>query len=475
VPGKSDTFTGFLGDPLLNGAGEVAFVGDLSRTSDGLPNEGVFKESDGILTAVALPGDPVLGTSATFRAFRFLVMNEAGDTAFWVDFTMIFEPKGVVKAVVKESGGTLTAVALQGDPAPGTGGTFSFPLTSGGPVINGAGDTAFIASIDPVSTVGRGVFKESGGTLTAVALQGDPVLGTNDRFGQSLTGAVINGAGEVAFVGSFVGAPDEQGIFKESGGTLTAVALPGDPAPGTSTTFRNFVGFPVINGAGEVAFVGNFGTPDDEGVFKESGGTLTAIALPGDPAPDTGGATFTDFGGLVLNGAGEVAFTGNLSSGGTGAFVYHPLTAQVEKVLADGDMPKVAPGDAREVNTVLLLGPSGNQDGRQSGFNDGGQAALRVTFTDGSEAIVRATPVPLERLIAAVEAAGLRSGIENSLTKKLRNAQGSLTRGQINGAIGKIEAFISEVEAQRGKKIPEADADAWIADAQAIIDAFRIA
>ena len=37
-------------------------------------------------------------------------------------------------------------------------------------------------------------------------------------------------------------------------------------------------------------------------------------------------------------------------------------------------------------------------------------------------------------------------------------------------AIGELEAFINAVEAQRGKKIPEAAADALIAEAQAIID-----
>jgi len=36
--------------------------------------------------------------------------------------------------------------------------------------------------------------------------------------------------------------------------------------------------------------------------------------------------------------------------------------------------------------------------------------------------------------------------------------------------VNKLEAFINEGEAQRGKKIPEADADALIALAQAIID-----
>ena len=77
---------------------------------------------------------------------------------------------------------------------------------------------------------------------------------------------------------------------------------------------------------------------------------------------------------------------------GSGVFVFDPQAAQLEKILAAGDMLEGAPGDVREVREVLLRGPSGNQDGRGSGFNDHGQAALRVVFADGSQAIVRATP-----------------------------------------------------------------------------------
>jgi FG-GAP repeat len=93
------------------------------------------------------------------------------------------------------------------------------------------------------------------------------------------------------------------------------------------------------------------------------------------------------------------------------------------------------------------------------------------SYAGASYVVFGSGPVAaLEELIADVEAADLPGGLENSLTKKLSSAQGSLARGQINAAIGKIQAFINQVEAQRGKKIPEADADAWIADAETILD-----
>jgi len=68
-----------------------------------------------------------------------------------------------------------------------------------------------------------------------------------------------------------------------------------------------------------------------------------------------------------------------------------------------------------------------------------------------------------------VEGYGLPGGIENSLVSKLENAIKSFEKGNYNAAIGQINAFINEVEAQRGKKIPSTQADELIDMAQAII------
>tara|TARA_B100001123_G_scaffold213524_1_gene241118 strand:- start:11502 stop:11666 length:165 start_codon:yes stop_codon:yes gene_type:complete len=50
-------------------------------------------------------------------------------------------------------------------------------------------------------------------------------------------------------------------------------------------------------------------------------------------------------------------------------------------------------------------------------------------------------------------------------------AVSSLERGDDGAAVNQLEAFINKVEAQRGKKISDEDADTLIALAQAIIDA----
>jgi hypothetical protein len=75
----------------------------------------------------------------------------------------------------------------------------------------------------------------------------------------------------------------------------------------------------------------------------------------------------------------------------------------------------------------------------------------------------------IQSLIAQVQSLGLPKGTENSLLAKLNAAAASLNRGNTGSARGQLGAFINEVSAQKGKKIPVAAADALIASAQQIL------
>lgn len=61
-------------------------------------------------------------------------------------------------------------------------------------------------------------------------------------------------------------------------------------------------------------------------------------------------------------------------------------------------------------------------------------------------------------------------GTSNALQSKLKNALAALERGDTQTAISLLKAFINSVEAQRGKALTDAEADALIAAAQEIID-----
>jgi hypothetical protein len=76
-------------------------------------------------------------------------------------------------------------------------------------------------------------------------------------------------------------------------------------------------------------------------------------------------------------------------------------------------------------------------------------------------------------LIQDVLDLNLQQGIENSLDSKLQTAQSILDDLRDNNdgaAIEKLNAFVNEVEAQRGKEISDADADDLIASTRIILE-----
>lgn len=59
----------------------------------------------------------------------------------------------------------------------------------------------------------------------------------------------------------------------------------------------------------------------------------------------------------------------------------------VEKVMSDGDQITLTPGDIRTVRTFTLISNIDRNSGRFRGFNDAGQIALQIGFTNGTEGI----------------------------------------------------------------------------------------
>ncbi len=125
--------------------------------------------------------------------------------------------------------------------------------------------------------------------------------------------------------------------------TLRVVAVTGDVAPGTGgATYASF-NAPALNDVGETAFRalltgGGVTTANNVGIFTSRG----LAAREGDVAPGTDSAVFISPGAPALNNTGETAFTGLLSGAGvTGANNGGIFTTGVGLVAREGD---VAPG-----------------------------------------------------------------------------------------------------------------------------------
>ncbi|MGK0175309.1 MAG: hypothetical protein ACI9AT_001696 [Ulvibacter sp.] len=76
-------------------------------------------------------------------------------------------------------------------------------------------------------------------------------------------------------------------------------------------------------------------------------------------------------------------------------------------------------------------------------------------------------------LIDQIENLGLPNGLENALTGKVENAMNSLANGNETAAVNKLNAFINQFNAKRGNPLTDAEADALIAFAQAMVAAIN--
>ncbi|MFH1725013.1 MAG: LamG-like jellyroll fold domain-containing protein [Elusimicrobiota bacterium] len=98
-----------------------------------------------------------------------------------------------------------------------------------------------------------------------------------------------------------------------------------------------------------------------------------------------------------------------------------------------------------------------------------------ATGTDTAQVTVQTPEEALAELGDAVDALpGVPSGLKNALASKLDNALDSLARGNETAGANQIRAFMNHVNAQRGKKLTDEQADELIAAAQAILDALGL-
>lgn len=303
------------------------------------------------------------------------------------------------------------------------------------PTINASGEVAYVGSVsgDPVD-VGGGVFTSDGEQRTTIADTTEPAF---FGFGNQ---SVINDTGEVVF---FPLDPRNTvlGIFKGRGGPVTKISdvsdgigvpsinsngvvafsaasrrvLTGDGGPLT-TIADSSSGFDVfasanINETGEVAF---FAEDNVNGIFLSDGSTISPIVTDQENVGFTypfdynnvgsvlvdgwvanvralytsdgqnietivdANGPFSTFGSPNINDSGDIAFVGNLDTGEFGLFIGADPTQDTVIRL----------GDTLLDRTLTQISMSTDS------LNTYGQISFLAAFSDGSQAVVRAEPVP---------------------------------------------------------------------------------
>ena len=407
----------FLCPPVINDVGDTAFIIDLSDLGNS-----IWVHRSGSLNLVARTGSqaPGLPAGVNFVFISKPVLNDAGQMAF----SSYLEGPGVDatndNAVWSERLGSVALVARLGDQAPGAlkgvvFGDGSHQLSSF--AVGGAGQTPMKAYLSGPGVIpgsggnAQGIWSGGPGSLELVARAGDPAPGLGEAvYFDTFTNALINGAGQTSFFAKLIG-PDvddinDGSIWSEGPGSHVMVAREGSQAPGTAegANFLSLTPGAVLNGAGQTAFAASLiGAGVDQtnniGVWSEGSGSLALVARKGSPAPGTAaGVTFTSiFPGPVMNGAGRVAFTAWLTGEGVDSSNNCGVWAEdrnglLTLVIREGDQLEVAPGDVRTVLSVFMTSGeaalSGSEDGRVMNFNDAGQLAFRVIFTDFSGGIL---------------------------------------------------------------------------------------
>jgi len=148
-----------------------------------------------------------------------------------------------------------------------------------------------------------------GYTFEKVVRVGDPAPGTGETFTQISPETIDSATGRVYFWGCF-GSPSQCGTFSWADGTVQPEVLPGDPAPATVGGTYVGSGEVSLNASGEMVFMARVddGATVRLGLFLRDGSGDRVVVLQGDPMPGLPGLTFDVFWQSEIDAAGRVVF-----------------------------------------------------------------------------------------------------------------------------------------------------------------------
>jgi hypothetical protein len=235
--------------------------------------------------------------------------------------------------------------------------------------INAKGQYGFAAFTSTQS----GIYLSDNGVIRLAVDASAPLPDGSGPLG-TVSSNALNDQDQIAFFAQPF--PSPNGVFLASAGQLTSIARDGDAAPGGgnySLGFPDPAFGPALNSAASVAFASDLST-GGRAVFLSSGGAVSRIAGPGDAAP--AGGSFASADSPRINSLGQVAFFGQTSDGGLGAFLFSG--GSISKVAASGDI--ALPG----VTFTYVGSPW---------INDLGEIAFGADLSDGTVATFLATPV----------------------------------------------------------------------------------
>ena len=395
----------------FNHSGEAAFGSRLINTSGGAASDrGIFRGDGQALVEIVREGDAppdgngFFADASTFSAFGSPLLNGAGEVAFSGRLTGTSNGAVDDAGIFRGDGNSLVQIAREHQLAPDGNGRYS---QFGNYAVNDLGQVAFegtLSGTDEGVKDFQGIFRGNGGEVTQIA-RANQFAPDGTTLLAYFHFPVVNNAGQVAFVAvQDTLTSSKESLFRGDGDELTLIAGYGSAAPDGNGQFFNF-NTPAMNDAGVTAFHGalQLTTPQAAytGIFRGDGGELTQIARGGQSAPGGGGKFDLRF-DPVINEAGQVAFYSYLSDGGSGIYFFDDATglqlvARVGTSLLGSTIARVGFTDPGVVSAPLRT--------RFSGLNDQGQIAFSFTLQDGRSGIaVWSVPEPTASILCILAA-----------------------------------------------------------------------
>lgn len=396
----------------FNDSGQLAFIAQVTGPgADNSNNIGVWSGGDDSLGLVARKGEVAPGTSARFHEFDQYLFNQSGRVAFKTTLVGSGVDSTNATGIWAEDQDSLRLVVRAGGASPDILAEF---IDLGAPLFNSAGQVLFQASIAGPAVDGgndSGIWMDDGTELSTLVRSGDPAPGTSVLFTE-FRDPVISSTGHIAFIANLSGTRNgtTSGVWVGAPDSLQLAVRQRDSVPGyqSEADIEGFSSF-AFSETDDVIFRGltnGLEIPTDErfGLWTGDRGELRLVARAGMSAPGTD-AEFSDtgFGSdtvLATNNAGQVAFWSLLRGPGVNSTNDQGVWAtdvagNLQLILRKGDVldtnsdPLV--DNLRVIAGVGHLPGTGAEDGRAVSFNDAGQLALIVVFTDGSRGIYVAT------------------------------------------------------------------------------------
>lgn len=332
-----------------------------------------------------------------------------------------------ITAVTQGSFGSVTTTGskLIYTPGPGFFGRDTFMYT----VADGFDTTTAQVELRSTASFMRILFAQSSELLGAG--QGDSEIAAGSLF-RSFGVPAINSAGSLALTASYAveGSTDELSVLvldPQAQGSRLA-ARRGQPAPGTAGALFASFKDPLLNSAGDVAFLATLSGGDakkssNQGLWinpasvASSSGTQLLARTGAQAAGAPAGAKWKSFTSVafssgiadpevaVAEGSWKLAFTGFMATGPGGVKVNNDmglwLVSPGRTVLALRERQKLeVAGVEKQIRTFAALKSLPTAPAQGGGVTNEGGVAVQVFFTDGSQAMLRVSDDAADENIA---------------------------------------------------------------------------